>query len=115
MSGQPALPSLLPAWLPTTSKPNSHSIDKDLSIPASEGQNTTHDTKRKKGLLEIEEKDSELMLDHQKLPRAHNVDEGRSSDDTAGDPAAFPAGQVKVPTVDTQPARKQSLSQEINR
>ena len=43
------------------------------------------------------------MLDHQKLPRAHNVDEMRSSDDTAGDPTAFPAGQVKVPTVDTQP------------
>ena len=43
------------------------------------------------------------MLDHQKLPRAHNVDEGRSSDDTAGDPTAFPAGQVKVPSVDTQP------------
>ena len=86
-----------------TSKPNRHSKDKDLSIPASEGQNTTHDTKRKKGLLEIEEKDSELMLDHQKLPRAHNIDEGRSSDGTAADPTALPVGQVKVPTVDHEP------------
>ena len=40
------------------------------------------------------------MLDHHKLPRAHNVDEGSSSDGTAGDPTALPAGQVNVPTVD---------------
>ena len=40
------------------------------------------------------------MSDQQKLPRAHNVDEGRSIDDTAGNPTALPADQVKVPPVD---------------
>ena len=53
-----------------------------------------------KGLPEIEQKGSELMLDHHKLPRAHNVDEGMSSYGNAGDPTELPAGQVNMPTVD---------------
>ena len=52
------------------------------------------------------------MLDHQKLPRAHNVDEGRSSDGTASNPTALPAGQVKVPTVDNQPHTKKEAEPE---
>ena len=46
------------------------------------------------------------MLDHHKFPKAHNVCEGRSSESTAGDPAALPASQVNVSAVDNTPHTK---------
>ena len=46
------------------------------------------------------------MLNHHKFPKAHKVNEGRSSESTAGDPAALPASQVNVSAVDNTPHTK---------
>ena len=80
--------------------------DEDTSTPTSEGKSTAHDTKVKKGLPEIKQKGSELVLDPHKFPKAHKADEGRSSKSTAGDPAALPASQVNVSAVDNTPHTK---------
>ena len=58
--------------LPTKSKANKHSKDKDLSKTASKGTNTAHDPKREKRLPQIDQKSSKIMYDQQKFPRAHN-------------------------------------------
>ena len=75
--------------------------DEDSSLPTSEDKNAAPNTEVTKGLSEIKQKGSEFVLDHHKFPKAHKVDEGRSSESTAGDPA--PAGQVNVPTVEQKP------------
>ena len=45
------------------------------------------------------------MIDHHKFPKAHKLDEGRSSESTTGDQAAVPASQVNV-SVDNTPHTK---------
>ena len=55
------------------------------------------------------------MLDHHKIPRAHKVDEGRSSESTAGDPAALLASQVNVSAVDNTPHTKKDADHKPRR